>query len=298
MEEGLDSSLIEAPAPEKQFTEVVTHRTQRKFIWERGSGEVYSSTVEVTPLLNRHRGRIADVAAVAPISTNDYFKTFAAEEKPVEKTPKARATSPRSKKVTAYLRHTPSADVNISMQSNESTPARDERKSPTPTKNTRKPSLTVVTVRDETNSMPRSFAPQPTPSPKYSSPSRAGGSNGAKHHSEKNKEVGPYLFHKVNPTPTPREGKSDAKRRGSSKPSPRLAATIKPFGGEALPSPTATLADNEEEIPLDLLGRLNSVSQMDEDGNRPHRVLISLVHELRDEVRIQLFLLSALLCQF
>ncbi len=80
LSESTSSTPATAPQTEKLFEEVVTHRTQRKFVWERGSGEVsQASTVEVTPLLSRHRGRIADVAAVVPVSINNYFKTYAEE---------------------------------------------------------------------------------------------------------------------------------------------------------------------------------------------------------------------------
>lgn len=261
-------------SPEKYFAEVVTQRTQRKFVWERGSGEAYASTVEVTPMLNRHRGRIADVAAIAPVSINNYFKTYAEEPGSENKRSKsAPPRSPKAKKVTAYLKHTPSADLDASVRS---TPGTEEKKKSSPhgASSARRPSLSVVTVRDETNSLPRSFAPQPTPSPKYSSP-------GDKGSTKRTREVGPYAFHKSNPSPPKREIRLDPKRRGSTKPATKLAATIRPFGKDGLPL-AAESADSG--LPLDLEGRVNAVSQVDENGNRPHSVLISLVHQLRDEV--------------
>ena len=164
----------------------------------------------------------------------------------------------------------------MSLRSSNSTPGTDDKKSKSPAhavQSARRPSLSVVTVRDETNSLPRSFAPQPTPSPKYTSPSRKS--------SEKVKEVGPYTFHKTNPSPPKREIRLDTKKRNAAKPASKLAATIKPFGKDGLP----IAADKtHDDLPLDLEGRLNAVSQMDENGNRPHSVLISLVHQLRDEV--------------
>ena len=282
LSESTSSTPATAPQTEKLFEEVVTHRTQRKFVWERGSGEVsQASTVEVTPLLSRHRGRIADVAAVAPVSINHYFKTYAEEPREEERSKSAPPRSPAAKKVTKYLKHTPSADVDVTLRSNNSTPGTDEKRKSTPL-STRRPSLTAISVRDETNSLPRSIAPQPTPSPKYDSPDRT----------KKTKEVGPYTFHKANPAPISFEIRTDPKRRSASasaansnaKPAANLATTRKPFGfgrGSPAPKPAKKVV---EEQPRDLEGRLNAVSEMDENGNRPHSVLISLVHELRDEV--------------
>lgn len=210
-------------APTIAQSAVESVRKQRRFVWERGSGDV-NNTVEITPIVSRYRGRGSDVvAAVASVPTLSPHvpSTHGADgnTSTLENSNKVRPISPSrlaGKKVTGYIKYAPapgdlaasSADPEQDLPDPTLVPAPPgtppwragsspikPSKSPQPT---RKPSLSMAAggaVRDETNSMPRSTPPKPT-----ATPSPLPLHVPVKHPSVGS--TGPYNFHRKNPAPT------------------------------------------------------------------------------------------------
>ena len=251
LQDGLDTSMnistisVASPSSDPPISSdepplAESQRRQRCFVWERGSGEAYSTAVDITPLISRYHNRVETVAAVASVPTaSDTHVAIAAvvaDHLPgttpqqtqetvgndhASRTATTTPTRPFSKKLTAYLKYTPSAVSGAS-----GTPsARSTASSPDPTEqlppvwnnstsihgtlrdnNNNKISrsgknmaLSIHTgsgaVRDETNSLPRSGAPKPTASP--SAPLTPSDSTlGQGPRSVSDSTSGPYTFHK------------------------------------------------------------------------------------------------------
>jgi hypothetical protein len=269
--------------------EALTQKERRRFVWERGSGDV-NHTVDLTPIVSRYRGKGSDVAAVASVPTRSPHKQSDPGDdnlKPPLRDP-PRSTSPSKlagKKVTGFMKYAPAAGSDSAELETDgpdptlgyspsagSSPVRDRQPSKSPARpvngrpplSAKKPSLVVVTslaVRDETNSMPRSTPPKPsaTPSPP------------PLHVPSKHPSVGstgPYNFHRRHPAPsiskalvTPKKKSvnwGDKKSAPSSETkfseatSPALAATLHPFERKGYSSPNAQRAITPEEVAIKL----------------------------------------------
>jgi hypothetical protein len=301
-------SSISAASPARTLTaseqsaDPVSDRKQRRFVWERGSGEV-NQTVNITPLISRyHRGRDASVAAVAAvphvhtavgrpsIAINDP-DDHSGKDQEVDINMPVSPSKFLGRKVTSYLKYTPSAATEpgsaFTDRSNASSPDPTEQAASPPwntnTKTTPskppngkrpgssekpKSGLTIATshtsLRDETNSLPRSGAPKPSatasPQPQHiptkhptagsagpytvhksargtavkpPSPSSTSSSPGKfplETPRKKSVNWGDKTDSKKNSTPSGETKTSDNKFATIGSPAPALAATIHPFG--------------------------------------------------------------------